>query len=209
MGFIYKITNIINNQCYIGQTVQTIEKRFEQHKRNKNYDYFKHLELYEAFNKFGVENFLIEELEETEDLNEAEQKWIKYYDSFNNGYNMTIGGTSRKRLDFNEQEVIEKYLIYKSARKVADFYNVDHNTIDGILNKNKVKRYSLGSQRSKKVIIEKDNIQKSFDCVKDCASWFVEHNICKAKNAETARKGIAHSIKKNTLYYNYKIYYEQ
>jgi len=40
MGYIYKITNILNGKIYIGQTVKTIEKRFNQHKNNSNKDYF-------------------------------------------------------------------------------------------------------------------------------------------------------------------------
>ena len=32
LGHIYKITNIVNNKIYIGQTIQPIEKRFIQHK---------------------------------------------------------------------------------------------------------------------------------------------------------------------------------
>lgn len=33
MGYIYKITNNINSKVYIGQTIGTIEKRFNEHKR--------------------------------------------------------------------------------------------------------------------------------------------------------------------------------
>ena len=32
MAYVYKITNTINNKLYIGKTVNTIEKRFNQHK---------------------------------------------------------------------------------------------------------------------------------------------------------------------------------
>lgn len=36
---IYKITNIINNKSYIGQTIKTLDKRMMEHKRNAfNYD---------------------------------------------------------------------------------------------------------------------------------------------------------------------------
>ena len=31
IGYIYKITNLINGKCYIGQTSRTIEERFKQH----------------------------------------------------------------------------------------------------------------------------------------------------------------------------------
>lgn len=57
MGYIYKITNNLNNKIYIGQTVKTVEKRFQQHKNNSNKSYFSHIVLYKAFNKYGIENF--------------------------------------------------------------------------------------------------------------------------------------------------------
>lgn len=44
--------------------------------------------------KFGKENFIIEEIEQCDNskLNERERYWIDYYDSYNNGYNLTLGG---------------------------------------------------------------------------------------------------------------------
>ncbi len=50
-GYIYKITNTINNKCYIGQTRTNINKRWNKHKfvstdpSNKAYNY----PLYNAF----------------------------------------------------------------------------------------------------------------------------------------------------------------
>lgn len=45
--------------------------------------------------ELGVENFYLEILEECpkEKLNEREIYWIDYFDSFNNGYNGTTGGS--------------------------------------------------------------------------------------------------------------------
>lgn len=62
---IYKIENLINHKCYIGQSVK-IEQRWKNHKitaknlNDKNYDN----PLYRAIRKYGIENFSFEIIEE-------------------------------------------------------------------------------------------------------------------------------------------------
>lgn len=94
MGFIYKITNTINNKIYIGQTTKTIQERFNNHiKKAKQHT---NRYLYDAMNKYGYEKFIIEKIEEinNDKLDEREIFWISFYHSNNPqfGYNMTIGG---------------------------------------------------------------------------------------------------------------------
>lgn len=94
MGYIYKITNTINNKIYIGQTSKTIEERFKAHisKAKQHINRY----LYDAMNHYGYENFIIEQIEQCNNdlLNEREMYWIKKYQSNNSqiGYNMTEGG---------------------------------------------------------------------------------------------------------------------
>lgn len=89
--YIYKITNNINGKSYIGQT-SDYQRRFAEHKA-KGYGQEKTKILYYAFDKYGIENFTFEVIEnKTSNYNEREKYWIKYYDSFENGYNMTEGG---------------------------------------------------------------------------------------------------------------------
>lgn len=55
-------------------------------------------------NKYGINNFLVEEIEQC-DLNssgEREQYWISMYDSYNNGYNETIGGEGNPKFNYAE-----------------------------------------------------------------------------------------------------------
>lgn len=87
---IYKITNLINGKCYIGKS-NNIKLRWYDHKRKINdYDY----PLYNAFRKYGIENFKFEIIEEVEEnlLNEKEKFYIQEFNSFNEGYNCTLGG---------------------------------------------------------------------------------------------------------------------
>lgn len=92
---IYKITNLINNKCYIGQSIH-IEKRFAQHKSPYEIERDKEKPLYKAFLKYGIENFSFEILEEcsSEELNEKEKFYIEKYKSLTsqNGYNILSGG---------------------------------------------------------------------------------------------------------------------
>ena len=102
MKGIYKITNKINGKAYIGKS-SDIEKRWQYHLNNytSNREYNK--TLYRAFRKYGINNFSFEVLEELSDKydeqsNEREQYWIKYYNTFDFGYNMTEGGDVEKHV---------------------------------------------------------------------------------------------------------------
>lgn len=96
---VYKVTNLINGKIYIGQTINTLEYRKNQHFREakskrKNTVYF-----HNALLKYGFENFVFEEIDNAdtqEELNLKEQKWIAYYLSDNRkyGYNLDSGGKS-------------------------------------------------------------------------------------------------------------------
>lgn len=92
-GKIYKIINNENGLVYIGCTIYSLEKRFNEHlHRCFKTDYKS--KLYNSIKKYGVENFTIELIEEC-DLNviyETEKKYVKLYDSYKNGLNSTFGG---------------------------------------------------------------------------------------------------------------------
>lgn len=75
-------------------------------------------------------------------LDEREKYWIKFYNSYNNGYNSTIRGRDISLYNWDEEEIINLYHQEKSARKVAKITRCDHSTIDTILNKNCIKRYT-------------------------------------------------------------------
>lgn len=96
LGYIYKITNIVNNKIYIGQTVRTIAQRWYNHKHiaNKN---LSNKHLYVAMRKYGIDNFKIEEIDSAEtkiDLDNKEMYWIDFYHTTDPsfGYNIGKGG---------------------------------------------------------------------------------------------------------------------
>jgi hypothetical protein len=79
---IYKISNSVNNDLYVGSTTQSLKQRFTKHiSRTKNEKY-KNIKLHKIMNEIGIDKFKIELLEETEFINKEEQlklenKYIK------------------------------------------------------------------------------------------------------------------------------------
>ena len=121
---IYKITNKINNKCYIGQTIKTAEERWKEHQSHAFGSHPNDINktLYQAIRKYGLKNFTFEVLQDNietfEQLDKAEIYWIDYYNSFIKGYNETFGGQQYHKILPNK-EIIEDYYKTKSARKTA------------------------------------------------------------------------------------------
>ena len=95
---IYCFKNTINGKHYIGQAVN-LQKRFKTHMHNfvnQRYD----TPLYRAFTKYTLDNFeycILEIIEETLDdiknlLDVLEKQYIQQYNSYEKGYNQTLGG---------------------------------------------------------------------------------------------------------------------
>ena len=116
-GIIYKITNILNGKCYIGQTIQNdgfnarykasgqgIERVYNSHKCNKNKDRNYNMHLLNSIEKYGFSNFNVNEIFDVafskEELNIKEKLWISFYKSIdsNYGYNSVEGGTDAKSI---------------------------------------------------------------------------------------------------------------
>lgn len=154
-GFIYKITNKVNGKSYIGQTRYTVEFRWKQHQHKVDNTYF-----HNAINKYGADNFTVETLEECkyEDLDSREIFYIAKYDTFNNGYNLTIGGDGRRKIvsDNQYEEIEGLYLSGFSSNKIATLYKVDKATIIKILKSMKVKlrnnKLNINNQEFKELV---------------------------------------------------------
>ena len=94
---IYKCTNIITNECYIGFDSNWPSRKVKHlydvsNTNSKNYN----CHFYRAIRKYGIESFCWNIIYQSKDkehcLNEMESHFINEFDSFNNGYNMTKGG---------------------------------------------------------------------------------------------------------------------
>lgn len=90
---IYKITNIKNNMCYIGQS-KDIDKRLKEHmKCALGIDTPVGIKLYQAMKTEGAHNFTFELLEACPavQLNEKEKFYIDLYQAKDFGYNSNNG----------------------------------------------------------------------------------------------------------------------
>lgn len=133
MYTIYKQTNTITNKSYIGLTKHTIKKRFNQHKQDA-FRYRKgkllNTAFYNAIRKYGTDCWTSEVLEENlsyEDANIQEQYYIKYFNTYTNGYNSTIGG-DHKFPDY----VYRKGENHQQAdTKIYTFYHTDGTVFTG------------------------------------------------------------------------------
>ena len=87
---IYKITNLENGMCYVGQAVD-IAERWKQHiKRGIGADTPTSNKLYPAMLAIGVENFTFEIIEQCNGskLSEREQYWQDFYHAKDFGYSI-------------------------------------------------------------------------------------------------------------------------
>lgn len=90
---IYKITNIKNQMCYIGQA-KDMRKRLNEHlKKGLGIDTPQGNKLYQAMLEDGIDSFTFELLEECseEELNSKERYYIELYNSIDYGYNSQSG----------------------------------------------------------------------------------------------------------------------
>ena len=72
---IYKITNTVTNECYVGSSVD-VKKRWTEHKAPSFWKKYPTNKLYIDFQQYGLDKFSFEILEKTDNLKEKEQYYI-------------------------------------------------------------------------------------------------------------------------------------
>lgn len=180
MPYIYKITNNINNKIYIGMTVKTIEERWIEHLRDSKRENIQNRPLYKAINKYGSENFKVEELEEVLDENqlfEKEKYWIEYFEAYKYGYNATTGGDGRPYLDYNL--IVKTYLEVKNMNEVSRMLNIDAGHISTILKIKNIPTLTseeVGKNKGKNVAMlnEKKEIIKTFASLNEAGQYLLD-----------------------------------
>lgn len=170
VGYIYSIINNKTKERYVGQTID-LGRRKKEH--IKDLESNKHLnkKLQSAWNKYGKNNFSFEyqkyDLANKDELNILEKAFIQQYDSYYNGYNLTLGGDGGNTLG---NLSFENYcLIYIGCRwkgmteKIAKVLNIDSSTVSAILREKTYLWYKEKADRLTKE--EKKEIQDKFDTI--------------------------------------------
>lgn len=196
-GFIYKITNRVNNKIYVGQTRFTLEHRWKQHIYESKRDLSK--PLYRAFKKYGIENFFIESIESVpfDKLNEREIFWIAELDTFSKGYNATRGGQGELKIyqDSLYSEIKDLYLCGFSCIKIGELFNLSDRTIRNLLLSMNVKiktkrhnKFKLNAFETQELInaykegATLTNLGKKYHVSKDTIKKYLEKNNVDLKN---------------------------
>lgn len=212
-GFIYMITNNINKKQYIGQTKDTIEMRWRKHIDNAKNNSHKQV-ITQAISKYGIENFKIEEIARCpiEDLNQWEIYYIKKYDTFQNGYNMTPGGNNI----YNETkpEIVAQILyeannsitnmsiiakkVGVSDKTVAKILKLNHTTIKNRIKYNNVNIDNIKPHMGKHTDnltqpcpIRVVELNRTFDSMLECAKFFIDNGYSKTDNEFNVMKSIS------------------
>lgn len=124
MIIVYKHTSP-SEKSYIGITKFSIEKRLSRHVTyalsGSKYKF------HQAIVKYGIENFTSEILESCDDFEKAsirEKYYIKLFNTFKNGYNMTEGGYGRpigwKHSEETKQKLRNRIVTEETRKKLSD-----------------------------------------------------------------------------------------
>lgn len=143
MGYIYKITNDINNKIYIGQTINSIEYRLKCHINEPS----KNNKFHQALTSIGPEHFKIELIEEcpNELLNDREKYWIKYYDSVNTGYNTAWGGSCG--VHYNREEILNLWKQGFNIQEISNKIGIDRGLLGQILKQFNITEEEINMRR--------------------------------------------------------------
>ena len=141
--------------------------------------------------KYGIENFELSLIEETDNPEEREIYWIEEKRSFKNGYNATLGGDGKRYIDYDL--VIATYKELKSIRDTAKSLKISEDSVSKILKNNNIDVYNsseVNLQKYGNIIYQYDlnmNFIQAFPSVHAAAKALnktgVSHisDVCKGK----------------------------
>ena len=146
---IYKVANTITGDFYIGSS-KNIQLRWANHKSPSTWTLYPRVKLYQAFIKYGLNNFTFDIIEETADLHTREQYYIEqlkpsYNDKRAKGWNTERYKESHKQVSkawykaHRDEELARNKAYYETHRdeRLAKWKAYREANRDELLAKNK------------------------------------------------------------------------
>ena len=149
---IYKITNTITNDFYIGSS-KNVKSRWAHHKCKSRWKKHPNNPMYLDFQKYGLENFVFEILAEVEidKLKETEQNFIEQYKP---NYNqMNAKGLNVERYKEHKKEYMKEYK--KEYNNQLCCYNGETLTLNALSIRFWRQDLSNPTQEAKKYLIKR------------------------------------------------------
>lgn len=120
--FIYKITNLINNKIYIGQTVQKPNSRWQKHLSDAKIGSTCPIHL--AIKKYGKNNFKFEVIDGALSQSELDYKEIHNIYKFNSlspkGYNLKLGNMLDNKTKIRISNTLKKVVDLDKMKKLTE-----------------------------------------------------------------------------------------
>lgn len=142
IGYIYCATCLTTGKLYFGQTIRLVKERWERHiqesRSGSNYKFHR------AIRKYGEENFLVKEVMWVEasslqalkaKLDYIEIRLIRKFDTFRNGYNMTLGGEGQFGRIFSEES--RRKMSESAKKRCTDKFRKEKSMLMNKLRENK------------------------------------------------------------------------
>lgn len=190
---IYKITNILTNDFYIGAS-KDIARRLSTH-FNRDSKRYKNHKFYEDIRKYGVENFKYEVIEECSE-SKLLTKEQYYYDILNPTYNIVRPTECHFDNPISRMKATLNANTPEKVNERKSKYNSEEY---------KLKFKKTQSHRMRPVILIDSNGNKIiFESLSECQRWLNENTTYKSKNKISKIKEVCEGKRKSAFGYKFK-----
>ena len=152
---VYKHTSMRSGKSYIGLTKKSWTVRWQHHchmaRSGSTFHFHRAIKLYGEDN--WIHEILVNDIDTLEEAQVLEKYYIKKYDTFENGYNMTLGGECVSRTGPNKHHEIYEWVHAEYGRRsctiwelMQEFDWLVHSALSNITNPERTEKVFKGWQ---------------------------------------------------------------